>query len=121
MLAQRIAAWDPSVHQALPEQTGGLPIRAPVALGCSGMPSVSAGAEVSAEVRTARLRDIEMRQLMAIRRRELAADAELRALEAGLQTLAAHQQEVIRELQQHGYLTHHDTTATRPRSIHGQN
>jgi sulfide:quinone oxidoreductase len=116
MLAQPIAAWDPSVHQALPDQTGGLLIRAPIALGCSGMPSVSAGAEVSAEVRTARLRDIEMRQLMAIRRRELEADAELRALEAGLQTLTAHQEEVIRELQQHGYLTHRNTTAGGPSS-----
>lgn len=116
VLSQRIAAWDPSVHDALPDHTGGLLIRAPVAMGCNGRPSVSAGAEVSAEVRTARLRDIENRQLMAIRRRERAADAELRALDAELQTLTAHQQEVIRELQRHGYLTHHNTTATSPAS-----
>jgi len=41
---------------------------------------------------------------MAVRRRERAADAELRALSAQLQTLTAHQQQVIHELQQHGYL-----------------
>jgi hypothetical protein len=111
MLAQRIAAWDPSVHQALPDHADGLLIRAPVAVGCNKMPSVSAGAEVSAEVRAARLRDIENRQLLAIERRERAADAELRALNAELQTLTAHQQEVIHELRQHGYLTHHHTAA----------
>jgi sulfide:quinone oxidoreductase len=111
MLAQHIAAWDPSVHQLLPDQTSGLAIRAPVALGCIGTPSVSAGGEVSAEVRTARLRDIEDRQLMAMRRREAQADAELRALDAELRTLTAHQEQVIHELRRHGYLTHHDTTA----------
>jgi sulfide:quinone oxidoreductase len=122
MLAQRIAAWDPSVHQALPDHADGLLIRAPVALGCSGMASVSAGAEVSAEVRAARLRDIENRQLLAIERRERAADAELRALSAELQTLTAHQQEVIRELQQHGYLTHRNAPATshRQRPVRGR-
>ena len=112
MLAQRIAAWDPSVDQALPSPPRGLVIRAPVALGCSGRPPVSAGAEVSAEVRAERLRDIENRQLMAVQRRKRAAEAELRVLDAELQTLAAHQQEVIRELQQHGYLTHHNSAAT---------
>src|ERR1019366_8371357 len=105
MLAQQIAAWDPSVHQALPDHTTGLPIHAPVALGCSE-PTVGAGTEVTAVDRTARLRDIEQRQLMAITRREHAADAELRALDARLQTLKAHQKAVIGELRQHGYLTH---------------
>ncbi len=104
MLAQQIAAWDPSVHQALPTHPEGLLIRVPVALGCSERPSVNAGAQVSAGVRTARLRDIENRQLMAVRRRELEAAAELRALRAKLQTLTAHHEEVIRELQRHGYL-----------------
>ena len=36
MLAQRIAAWDPSVHYALPDHREGFVIRIPVALGCSG-------------------------------------------------------------------------------------
>jgi sulfide:quinone oxidoreductase len=109
MLAQRIAAWDPAVHSALPEQTGGLLIRVPVALGCSGVASASVGADV----RAARLRDIETRQLMAVRRRELEAAAELRSLEAGLQTLSARQQTAIHELQQHGYLTHRGPAAAR--------
>ncbi len=112
MLARRIAAWDPSVHQALPSHPGGLVIRVPVALGCNERPSVSAGAQVSAEVRTARLRDIDNRQLMAVRRRERAAAAELRALSAELQTLTAHQREVIRELQRHGYLRDRDKAPT---------
>lgn len=105
-LAQRIAAWDPEVHRGLPERSGGQPIRSPVALGCSGAPATGAGSEVSAEVRAARLRDIEMRQMMAVRRRERESNAELRSLEAGLQDLSARQQEAIRALRQHGYLTH---------------
>ena len=104
MLAQRIAAWDPSVHERLPDISDGVLIRAPIVLGCSGSSSLHAGEEVSAEVRSARLRDIENRQLMAVERRERAADAEVRALSAELKTLAARQQEVIRELQRHGYL-----------------
>ena len=113
MLARRIAAWDPALHSALPEQSGGLPIRAPVALGCSGMPPAGAGGGAGA--RTARLRDIEMRQMMAVRRRELEAGAQLRELEAGLQSLADRQQAVIRDLQQHGYLTHRGAGAPGPR------
>jgi sulfide:quinone oxidoreductase len=104
MLAQQIAAWDPSVQDALPSQPNGLVIRAPVALGCSDTAPVAARGPISAEDRNARVRDIENRQLMAIRRRERAAEAQLRALSAQLQTLAAHQQEVIRELQHQGYL-----------------
>ena len=104
MLAQRIAAWDPAVHQGLPSIAEGVLIRAPIALGCSGSSSVRPDAGASADVRTARLRDIENRQLMAVQRRERAAEAELRALSAGLQTLASRQQEVIRELQRHGFL-----------------
>lgn len=104
MLAQRVAAWDPSVHQALPGNPEGVPIRVPVALGCSERPSVSAGAQPSAEVRMARLRDIENRQWMAVRRMEREVDAELRALSSQLDTLATRQQAVIQELQRHGYL-----------------
>ncbi len=112
MLAQRIAAWDPSVRQALPSHPAGLVIRAPVALGCRDRTFVAEGTEVSAKVRTARMHDIENRQLRAIERRERAADAELQALSDRLQTFAAHQQHVTRELQQHGYLLHHDQPAT---------
>jgi len=110
MLARRIAAWDPSVGEALTELAGGVLIRAPVALGCSAGSPAGAVAEVSAEVRTARLRDIDNRQLMTIRRRELAADAQLRALETRLKTLDTHQQEAIKELRQHGYLAHRQTS-----------
>jgi hypothetical protein len=45
---------------------------------------------------------------MAVRRKEHAADAELRALSAGLETLRVHEQAVVRELQRHGYLHGHD-------------
>jgi hypothetical protein len=92
------------VQDALPSQPNGLVIRAPVALGCSDTAPVAARGPISAEDRNARVRDIENRQLMAIRRRERAAESQLRALSAQLQTLAAHQQEVIRELQHQGYL-----------------
>jgi sulfide:quinone oxidoreductase len=106
-LARRIAAWDPSVHEALPGQVGGVPIHTPIALGCDGTPSKSASAAVSPGLRAARLRDIENRQLMTIRRREESANVELHALDAKLQSLAAHQREAIHELQQHGYLVRH--------------
>ena len=112
MLAQRIAAWDPSVHYALPIHREGLVIRIPVALGCSEGHSLDAGAEVSADIRAARLRDIDNRQLMAVRRRGRAAAAELRTLSDKLEALTAHQQEVIRELQRHGYLRDRDKGST---------
>ncbi len=104
MLAQHIAAWDPSTEHALLRSRGGLLIRVPVVLGRSLEASVTPGAPVSDDVRRARIRDIENRQFMAVRRREREADAELRALSSRLDALAAHQQKAIRELQQHGYL-----------------
>ncbi|HYB22508.1 MAG TPA: FAD/NAD(P)-binding oxidoreductase [Solirubrobacteraceae bacterium] len=104
MLAERIAAWNPAIDSALPDLPDGVVIRAPVVLGCSGRHTPATSTPVSADVRAARLRDIENRQLLAIRRRELAAEAELRSLSAGLQTLATRQQQTVRELQQHGYL-----------------
>ena len=122
MLAQQIAAWDPSVQEALPGHPDGLVIHAPVAFGCIGIhrsdadADAGAGADVSAQIRAARLRDIENRQLMAIQRRERAADAELRDLNARLQTLTANEQRVIHELQQHGYLLDHDKTPNHPRA-----
>ncbi len=104
MLAHRIVAWDPAVHQGLPSVAEGVLIRAPIALGCSGSSSLRPDTGATPDVRTARLRDIENRQLMAVERREREANAELRALSAGLQTLSSRQKEVIRELQRHGYL-----------------
>jgi sulfide:quinone oxidoreductase len=106
-LAQHIAAWDPAVQQALPSLPGGVLVRVPVALSCSERPSVRPGAHINPEEQLARLRDIENRQLMAVRQRERAADAELRALSAGLETLRAHEQGVVKELQRHGYLHGH--------------
>jgi sulfide:quinone oxidoreductase len=106
MLAHRIAAWDPFVDPALPDHARGLAISAPVALGCSQRQAAGAGAPSGPEDRAARLRDIEARQLMALRRRERATEAELRQLDAKLQTLAARQQAVVQELRRHGYLTH---------------
>jgi hypothetical protein len=105
VLAQRIAAWDPSVDEALPSEPSGVPIRTPIALGCSAAPSNTTSSAVTPELRAARLRDIQNRQLMAIRRREESAGVEVHALEARLQSLAKHQREAISELQQHGYLT----------------
>ncbi len=107
MLAKRIAAWDPSVRSALPSQPQGLMIRAPVAIGSSERSLMRAGAEVTTEVRNARLRDIENRQVMAVQRRERAADTGLQELRAELQALTARQQDVVHELQQHGYLHDH--------------
>lgn len=107
MLAKRIAAWDPSIQEALPGQPSGLVIRAPVALGCSERPESTTAGEVTAATRAARLRDIENRQLMAVRRRERDADAELRAMSDRLQALAADEQQVVRDLQHHGYLHDH--------------
>ncbi|MHB1834327.1 MAG: FAD-dependent oxidoreductase [Solirubrobacteraceae bacterium] len=104
MLAGRIEAWDPSVEHALGASATGLVIRAPVALGCSEQATTHAPSEVTADVRAARLRDVENRQLMAVERRERDADAELRALEARLEAMNADQQKLMRELRQHGYL-----------------
>jgi NADPH-dependent 2,4-dienoyl-CoA reductase/sulfur reductase-like enzyme len=102
MLARQIAAWDPAVQDSLPEIPGGLAIRAPVALDGAGRPAPPAGAE---DVdRDARVRDIDNRQLLAIRRRSREAETEYVALRSRLDGLAASQQRVIRELQEHGYL-----------------
>ncbi len=107
MLAKHIAAWDPTIQAALPGHPSGLVIRAPVALGCSERPSFTTLGQATAATRAARLRDIENRQLMAVRRRERDADAELRAMSARLQALAADEQRVVRDLQHHGYLRDH--------------
>ena len=103
-LARRIAAWDPSVHEQLPAHTSGLPIRAPVALGCNGAIAAQTAAVITEAVLHARLHDLESRQLMAVQRLEREAAAEVRALSAGLQTLAADERHVIHMLREHGYL-----------------
>jgi len=104
MLAGRIQAWDPAVEDTLPASATGVAIRVPVALGTAQQSAPLAAPEVTAEIRAARLRDVENRQLMAVARREREADEELRALSTRLQALAASQQKVMRELRQHGYL-----------------
>jgi hypothetical protein len=65
---------------------------------------------VSPEVRSARLRDVENRQLMAVQRQERAAQAELRELSDQLQAFTEHEQVVIHQLQTHGYLRDRDPT-----------
>jgi sulfide:quinone oxidoreductase len=103
-LAHRIAAWDPSVHERLPAHTSGLAIRAPLTLGCNGALAAEPSAVVTDAVLHARLHDLESRQLMAMQRLEREAAAEVRALSAGLQTLAADERHVIHMLREHGYL-----------------
>jgi hypothetical protein len=103
MLAARIAASDPSVTNAVARGPDGVAIRTPVVLGREA-PEAPAASELTGTVREAREHDIEHRQLRAVDRREREADAELRDLSAGLQTLAARQQEVIQSLRRHGYL-----------------
>lgn len=113
-LAEQIAARDPSVGAAVPPRPVGVPIRTPIALGCSPAPAKDASPTVGPELRASRLRDIENRQLMAVHRREESADLELRSLDAELRSLAKHQQQAIGELQQHGYLIHHTKPVGRP-------
>lgn len=104
MLARRIEAWDPSVARTLPSSPSGVVITTPIALGC-GSALADTDHEVGADVRAARLRDLENRQLMAVARRERAADDELRALDAKLRALRARERKAISELKRHGYLS----------------
>ena len=103
-LARRIAAWDPSVREQLPAHSSGLVIRAPVALGCDGAVAAHTSTLITEAVQRARLHDLESRQLMAVRRFEREADADVRALRADLQTFAADERDVIHLLREHGYL-----------------
>ena len=103
-LAEQISAWNPSVHETLPEHPGGLVIHVPVALGCSAGAGSGPGAKLSAAARVARLRDIENRQQLAVRRRGREADAELREMDARLRSFGANTGHVADELRQHGYL-----------------
>jgi sulfide:quinone oxidoreductase len=103
MLAARIDALDPSVTNSVPPVPEGVTIRAPVVLG-SQAPAAPTASELTGSVREARQHDVENRQLRAVERREHEANAELRDLSAGLQTLAVRQQAVIQSLRRHGYL-----------------
>jgi sulfide:quinone oxidoreductase len=103
MLARRIEAWDPSVADALPSNPTGVPITTPIALGC-GPELPATDHEVTADLRAARLRDLENRQLMAVERRERAVDDELRALDAKLRAFRVRERKAISELKRHGYL-----------------
>lgn len=104
-LARRIAALDPGVLPAMPPgRPPGLAVSAPVALGCSDAPPGDAVAEPTAEQRMARLRDIETRQTMALRRRERRAEQELLDMRRKLAALAEREEHVARELARDGYL-----------------
>lgn len=104
MLAQYIASSEPSVQALLPARPDGVPIRVPVALGPDTTSHRVADVVVDDEVRNARRRDLENRQLMAVGRYEHEAAEELRALSSGLDALAVHERRVIGSLRQHGYL-----------------
>ena len=120
LLARQIAAWDPAVdHHSLPALNArGTLVRATVALGCTELPRPPVTPGEEAELRTARMRDIANRQVLAVERREREAEADLRAMSAGLQTLSAHQREAIEELRRHGYLT--DRQVGEPNIVHMQ-
>ena len=100
MLAQRIAAWDPTVEAIPANLPEGLIVSLPVALGHQ----VSAPASIDTDTRKAQLREIESRQSMAVRRKEAEAEAELRTMSSDLRALAERQEATIKELRQHGYL-----------------
>jgi hypothetical protein len=103
MLAQQIAAWDTSLDSSLPGGPDGLVVRAPVTLDHAAT-AAPAAVWASDEDRQLEIRDRHMR---SIARREREAQEELRELENGLETLAARQEQAIRELRQHGYLRSH--------------
>ena len=101
MLAQRIAAWDPRVEAIPANLPEGLIVSLPIALGHQ----VSTPAPIDADTRKARLREIENRQSMAVRRKEAEAEAELRTMSSDLRALAERQEATIKELRKHGYLS----------------
>ena len=84
-----------SVQALLPAHPDGVPIRVPVALGQDTTLRRTARRLVDDEVRNARRRDLENRQLMAVERCEHEAAEELRALSSGLDALAVHERQVV--------------------------
>jgi len=104
MLARRIAAWDPTVEPMLRGRPSGLSVHVPVALGCRGQSFLAPDREPAAETSRMRLRDVERRQLMAVRRQERAAEKDLQELQARLGDFAIREKQVVGELRLHGYL-----------------
>ena len=100
MLAQEIAARDNSLDTNLPAAPDGLVVQAPVTLDHAAVAVPAAIWSTEQD----RLLEIRQRQMRSIGRREREAQEELRELESGLETLAARQEQAIRELRQHGYL-----------------
>jgi sulfide:quinone oxidoreductase len=100
LLAERIARRDPLVESALPTHPDGLTVRASVTLERAAASRQSYVAGSDEDLR----RDIQQRQERALALRAREANATVRALETRLETLAARQQQTIRELQQQGYL-----------------
>lgn len=119
MLARQIASWEPSVQMLLPDYRDGVQVRVPVVLGQDTTLPRTAGVAVDDEVRNARRRDLENRQLMAVERCEREAAEELRTLSSGLDALAVQQRQVVASLRQHGYLLS-DHDARRPVPVAGQ-
>lgn len=104
LLARQIASWESAVQVFLPGHPDGVPIRVPVALGKDTTLPRTVGGLRDDDVRNARRRDLENRQLMAVERCEREAAEELRALSTGLDALAVHERQVVASLRQHGYL-----------------
>lgn len=103
-LASHIAALHPDVMPSLPQgQPPGLYVSAPVALGCREQDAPPSHEPTAAD-RVARLRDIETRQQMALRRRERRAEEDLLDMQRRLRDLQEREQRVARELQRDGYL-----------------
>jgi len=103
LLAEQIAAWDPTIESALPGFPNGLLIEAPVHFDHSSQAPhpIAWGSEEE------RRRDIEARQRRALGRRSRDADAELHELETRLDSFAAREARAIAELRAHGYLRGH--------------
>jgi sulfide:quinone oxidoreductase len=103
-MAGQIAHWDRAAHDALPGCPDGLVIQVPMPLRCGHDPHTALHDLPSAEIQAARLRDIEARQWTAVEREERQADAELNILGERLHAFGVHEQQVVHELRQHGYL-----------------
>ena len=69
-LAERIAALDPEISESPLQDSGGVAIHVPLALGCESPGPTYGPHEVTDELRHARLLDLENRQVMAVRRHE---------------------------------------------------
>ncbi len=103
-LARRIAALDPAVQGVgVADAPPGLAVRVHVVLGDPIALGTAVGTD-DAELRKSQQREIEQRQLMAVERRERAAAAELRTLNARLRDFDAEMKAVVGQLKRAGYL-----------------